>query len=119
VLVVEGVLILRADLDLAFDGLDYRNREVDAGEARAAAEVAGREDIHLKNLVTDDVDADEEHAVSHELGADHLGNLELAFADLDGLRLAAGMNVGADIVGRSDAAESAVLVADSQRLAVH
>src|SRR5688500_8624232 len=62
--VAEGARILRGDRDLALDRIEYRHREIHARQPRAAFQIARREDVHLQDLVADDVDANQEHAVA-------------------------------------------------------
>ena len=90
--------ILRLDRHLALDRVDDRHREIDPGKRRAAAEIARRKHVHFEDLVTDDVDPDEEHAVGDELRPDQLGDLQFGLADLHRFGGAAGVDVGANIV---------------------
>ncbi len=107
-LVVEGARILTADRDLALDRIDDRHRKIDSGHFRTTLEVAGRKDVHLQDLVPDDVDPDQEHAIGDELGPDKFGNLQLGRANLDRLGGTAGMNIGANIVLRLDPAKRGI-----------
>src|SRR5688500_16938785 len=96
--VVECAGVLRLDRDLAFDRLQYGYSEIDTCEVRATVEVAGREDVHFENFVTDDIDANQKHAVRHQLGSYHLGNIELDLSDLYRLRFAPGVDIGPNVV---------------------
>src|SRR3546814_7655106 len=73
------------------------------------------EDVHLQDLVADDVDPDEEHAVGEKLRPDELGHPEFLFADLHRHRLAAGMDVAPDVVLGADPAARRAFVSDAQR----
>ena len=65
---------MRAQRDLVLERVDDRVGEVDLVEGLAASEPARAEDVHLHQLVADDVEADEEHAVGDELRADRLAS---------------------------------------------
>ena len=75
-------------------------------------QIAGREDVHLEDLVADDVDSDQEHAVGDQLGPDDLGDAQFGLADLDRLGLAAGVDVRADVVLGRDPAQRGIFAVD-------
>ncbi len=56
--------------------------EVDLRELLGAAEAAGAEDVDLHQLVADDVQADQEHAVLNQFGPHDFGDSQLQVADL-------------------------------------
>ena len=74
VMVVEGLGILPGDRRPCARSIPrsaLRNRP---RRGPSSSKVAGREDVHLEDLVADDVDADQEHAVGDQLGPDQFGD---------------------------------------------
>ena len=71
--VCQVLAAVAAQGDFAFQVLNNGHGEINAGEAGDAGQAAGAEDVNLHELVLDDVQADEEHAVAHELGTNGFG----------------------------------------------
>ena len=65
--------------------------------------------VDLQHLVADHVDADEEHAVGHELLAHRLDDAALHVPDLERDRATARADVGPRVVARGDSAEGGQL----------
>src|SRR3954454_24464935 len=110
--IVEDPAIVVLDLDLSLDRFQDGLGEVDAGERGAAFEVARRKDVHLEDLVTHDVDPDEEHAVGDELGPNDLGDAKLRLADFYCLSFPARVNVGAYVVLGGHTPERGIFATD-------
>jgi hypothetical protein len=116
--VVEVALVEAHILHLALERLNHCMREVDLLEALRAPQPTGAEDIDLHQLITDDVEADEEHAVLHQLGPDDLSDTQVRAADF-GLRLlSAGVDVASHVIARADAAKRRVFALVAQRNSV-
>ncbi len=93
--------------------------EVDALELLRAPQSARAEDVDLHELVADDVEADQEHAVLHQLGPHHLGQPQHLLVDHCLAELSSGVDVAAHVVARADPSKGGVLTTMAQRKAVH
>ena len=98
---------------------DDRVGEVHLLELLRAAEAARTEDVDLHQLVADDVQPDQEHAVLDELGPHDLGDCEMHVGDLRLAQLSARVDVAAHVVAGANPPEGRVLALVAQRLAVH
>src|SRR4051812_46853209 len=93
--------------------------EINAGEHTAAADAAGAENVHFDELVGNDVEAHQEHAVADELGADNFDKTQHFIRDFDRLTLAASMHIAACVAGFAATTESRILAVARKRLAIH
>src|SRR5262249_38217460 len=88
------------------EGDDHGGGEIHALEALSAAQAARAEDVDFHKLVADDVETNEEHSVGDQLGPHDLHDPQGPLIHLGLTLFAASMDVAADIVPRSEPAES-------------
>src|SRR5690606_29224434 len=69
---VVDLRVVASHRDLPLELLDDPRREVDVVELLGARQAAGAEDVDLHQLVADDVEPHEEHAVGDQFGPHHV-----------------------------------------------
>jgi ubiquinone biosynthesis protein len=112
-------LILTRVPHLALHRLDHDACEVRLLELLGRAEPSGAGHVDFHELVAHDVEPDEDHAVHHQLRADHVRDAQRYVVDLRTPHLAAGGDVAPHIGPRSHAPEGRVLPVVHERDAVH
>ena len=93
--------------------------EVDLRELLSAAQTTGAEDVDLHQLVTDDVQADEKHAVLNQFGSHDLGDSSGLEVTSGRRQLSACVNVAAHVATAADATKRGVLALYLQGPSVH
>src|SRR5690606_27736533 len=117
-LVGQDAAVLLPQPHLAREVRDDVAAEVDAGELLGHVDPAGRVDVHFHQLVADDVQAGEVHAVADQLGRDDLGKAERGGIGFGQLGLAPGADVAARVAAVVVAPEAGVVAVHPQRAAV-
>src|SRR5690606_41201310 len=100
---------------LAREVVDDVSAEVHAGQLLGHVDAAGGIHVHLHQLVADDVQAGQVHAVADQLGCHQSGQAQRVLVGFGQLDLAAGADVAARIAAVVVAPEAGVAAVDLDR----
>src|SRR3954454_10160585 len=105
--------------DFPLNFLNDDARKVNAREQAAASDPAWTENVHFDELVTNNVETNQEHPVVDELGPYDFDDSQHFVRDLDRLACTARVHVAARVACIADTAEGSILSVARERLSVH